>query len=281
MENLNYKSMTPDPDQLKKIRLVVSDMDGTLLNGKSQLPAGFSELIQKLAEKDVMFATASGRNWESQKAFFPDCREQLTFVCDNGAFIMYKGKPFFISELNADLWRAVAQKCSFYGPECGAIVCGVKGTYMIQNSLIQPAVSHFYSEIQYVHDFDAVEDQIFKVSVCNLQGTEGAFFDEFQRCFSDRASLVCAHPLFMDVMNPGINKATGVQLIQEFLGLSAEQTMVFGDYNNDIEMLKNAGISYVMENAPVSMRKYADFRAPSNEKNGVMTVLKETLLPCR
>ena len=57
--------------------------------------------------------------------------------------------------------------------------------------------------------------------------------------------------------------------------------MAFGDYNNDIEMLKNAGISYIMENAPVSMRKYASFRAPSNEEGGVITVLENTLLRLR
>lgn len=281
MEILNHERAAPHPDHLKKIRLVVSDLDGTLLNEKSQLPSEFPQLIQKLGEREVLFATASGRNWESQRTFFPECKDQITFICDNGAFIMHKGEPFFISELKTDLWKAVAKKCSAYGPECGAIICGVNGTYMIQNSVIQPAVNQFYSEVRYIDDFDAVEDQVFKVSVCYLQGTEGALFRDFHNCFSEQANLVCAHPLFMDVMNLGINKATGVSLLQRSLGLSAEETMAFGDYNNDIEMLKNAGISYIMENAPVSMRKYASFRAPSNEEGGVITVLENTLLRLR
>ena len=67
-------------------------------------------------------------------------------------------------------------------------------------------------------------------------------------------------------------------MLQQSLGLTSEQVMAFGDFDNDIEMLQNAGISYVMENAPHSMRKHAQFLAPSNEAHGVITVLEKTLL---
>lgn len=278
MEMLPQTVVTPHMDHLEKIRLVVSDLDGTLLNEKSQLPAEFPQLVRKLAERDVLFATASGRNWESQRSFFSECANQMAFICDNGAFIMHRGRPFFISELKTELWKAVAQKSAEYGSDCGAVICGVKGTYMIRNPKLHDAVSHFYSTIQYVDGFDEISDQIFKVSICCLRGTEGALFDTFYACFSEYASLVCAHPLFMDVMNAGINKASGIHLLQKSLGLESEQVMAFGDYSNDIEMLRHAGISYIMENAPDFMQKYAMFQAPSNEKNGVVTVLENTLL---
>ena len=278
MEMRSHKKAVPHASRLEKIKLVVSDLDGTLLDENSRLPSEFSQFVQKLEKKNIQFATASGRNWESQKDLFTAYKEQLTFICDNGAFIMHKGKLFFISELDTELWKNIARKCFDYGPECGAIVCGVKGTYMIQNPALKSAVGRFYPELNYINDFDEIDDQIFKVSVCYLKGTAGELFEDFYRCFSEQANLVCAHPLFMDVMNSGINKASGVALLQQALGLTSEQTMAFGDYDNDIEMLENAGLAYVMENAPLSMRKYTPFHAPSNEKQGVIRVLENTLL---
>ena len=67
-------------------------------------------------------------------------------------------------------------------------------------------------------------------------------------------------------------------MLRQTMGLTADQTMVFGDYDNDIEMLQNAGIAYIMENAPLFMREYSPFLAPSNEEQGVVTVLENTLL---
>lgn len=275
---LNDERTIPNPDHLRRIKLVVSDLDGTLLNANSQLPADFSQVVRDLADRDILFATASGRNWQSQKAVFTACNEQMTFICDNGAFIVHKGRPFFISELKEDLWKSIARKCAEYGSDCGAVICGVRSAYLLRNPQIQPVVEQFYPEIVYVDDFDEIDDQVFRISVCYLKGPAGEMFDDFSRCYAGQASLVCAHPVFMDVMNSGINKAAGVSMLQQSLGLTSEQTMAFGDYDNDIEMLKNAGIAYIMENAPLSMREHAQYLAPSNEEQGVVTVLEDTLL---
>ena len=139
-------------------------------------------------------------------------------------------------------------------------------------------MEQFYPEIIYVDDFDEIDDRVFRISVCYLKGPAGELFDDFSRCYADQASLVCAHPVFMDVMNPGINKAVGVSMLQQYLGLTSAQTMAFGDYDNDIEMLKNAGIAYIMENAPLWMRELSPYLAPSNEDRGVIKVLEKTLL---
>lgn len=268
---------TPAAERLKKIRLIVSDLDGTLLNESKQLPPDFASLISRLSAKGIVFATASGRNWDSQKDFFSTCKEHMAFVCDNGAFLIHQQKPLFISALSPELWRGVVAACTQYGPDCGAVVCGVKGAYTLRATQLWPVISQFYSKPQFVDSFDQVNDTVFKVSVCCLRGTPGPLYTAFNSRFSDHANLVCTHPLFMDVMNRGINKGAGVRLLQRHLGITAEETMAFGDFDNDIEMLQSAGIAYVMENAPPSMRQYAEFLAPSNENGGVVTIIQSTL----
>ena len=67
-------------------------------------------------------------------------------------------------------------------------------------------------------------------------------------------------------------------MIQQKFGITREETMVFGDYFNDVEMLKAAYHSYAMENAPSGVKKHANFIAKSNIENGVLEVIKEVVL---
>ena len=78
-------------------------------------------------------------------------------------------------------------------------------------------------------------------------------------------------------MPKGINKGTAILDIREKLGISFEETMAFGDYLNDKEMLENVNYSYAMANAHPIIKQVAKYEAPSNDENGVTTVIKQML----
>ena len=75
------------------IRLVFSDLDGTLLNDQKQLPEDLEEVLLLLKAQGALFYTASGRDYLTQKHLFGPLAEQINFVCDNGAYIVEQGKP--------------------------------------------------------------------------------------------------------------------------------------------------------------------------------------------
>jgi len=66
-----------------------------------------------------------------------------------------------------------------------------------------------------------------------------------------------------------------MEVLQEKFGVSFEQTMAFGDYLNDLELLQKAHYSYAMANAHPEVKKVARFIAKSNDENGVVEVLSE------
>lgn len=66
-------------------------------------------------------------------------------------------------------------------------------------------------------------------------------------------------------------------MLQQRLQIQKEETMAFGDFYNDIELLQAAKYSYVMENANYDMRQYGNHIAPSNDKGGVMKVIYQQL----
>ena len=78
----------------------------------------------------------------------------------------------------------------------------------------------------------------------------------------------------MDCMAPGINKGQAVKLLQESLGISPKETMVFGDQMNDIEMLQQAYYSFAVGNARPEVKKAARFQTDVNVRDGVLKILK-------
>lgn len=268
-------------NKLQGIRLIAADLDGTLFNSSLQLPRSLPSILTALHKKGIYFATASGRNWATQKEFFRDYLDQITFICDNGAFLVQKGQPIFISELPSSVWADIVDKSSSYGDDCCTILCGVEGTYVLDYRNHRPLakmVEHFYTGLAIVSDLHSVQDRIFKVSICYLAGTGGAFYQDFSAAFENRANVLRTHECFMDIMNKGISKGTGLEFLQNQLHILPSETAVFGDFENDICLFEQAEHTFIMENAPLSMRKYAKYIAPSNEEEGVTEAIKRYIL---
>lgn len=82
----------------------------------------------------------------------------------------------------------------------------------------------------------------------------------------------------VDVIQTGIHKAWGLQLLLDKYGISPDEVMAFGDGGNDIELLQLAKYSYAMENAPQSVKDAAEFVAPHHSEDGVLQVLETFLV---
>lgn len=267
--------------RLDNIRLIATDLDGTLLNSSLQLPFSFFSVLSDLKKKGIHFAAASGRNWTSQKGFFSGHLNELFFICDNGAYLVEQNKPIFISRLPRSLWTDVAHRCLPYEKNCRAIFCGIKGTYVANykhSPELSALIEHYYKDLAIVQTPEDIHDDIFKISVCCLTGTGGEFFDEFFSAYHIQANVMRTAECFLDIMNRGISKGTGLAFLQRKLHISPEETAVFGDFENDIGLFEHAEYSFLMENAPISMRKHARYLAPSNEDEGVTEIIKRYIL---
>ena len=82
---------------------------------------------------------------------------------------------------------------------------------------------------------------------------------------------------WVDVMNPTANKGTGIAHLQAALGITRSQTMVFGDFLNDLEMMDTAKYSFAMDNAHPELRARARYVAPANSENGVVRTISAAL----
>ena len=83
--------------------------------------------------------------------------------------------------------------------------------------------------------------------------------------------------MWLDIYKPGVNKGTALKKLQEQLGITREETMAFGDQQNDIGMIREAQYSYAVENAEAEVKTHCRFRTESNAACGVLSAIEAYL----
>ncbi len=112
------------------IKLIASDLDGTLLDPMKNLPPDFFEVFERLERNNIRFVVASGRSYQAVKPIFNEMTNKMTFICDNGAFIISgNGIPKVDPIPRADLKR-ILNICNTELKNVYPVLCGVNGTYV-------------------------------------------------------------------------------------------------------------------------------------------------------
>ncbi len=261
-----------------RVRLIASDMDGSLLNDKKEFPPRFWEDLQALDQKGIPFVAASGRSYPKQRRDFQQAPDSAWFICDNGALVMHQDAVCFSDCLDAEGVHQIIDEMAKI-PDILPVLCGVQGAWHTPcPEAFRPHLTSYYINDHIVEDLHTVTDRILKIAICDLRGSANNSYPTLCPSFDARYNLVLSGPLWMDIMNRSVNKGRALRFIQEKLGVSREETMAFGDFYNDVELLQQASMSYVMENANDDMKQYGKFVAPSNNEFGVMQVIHREVL---
>ena len=261
---------------MAKIKFVATDMDGTLLNSKKEIHEEFYEVFREMREKDIIFAAASGRQYYSLLETFDNIKDDMMFIAENGTFVVYKGKEIVTNSLNRDLAMElinIGRKID----ESYVVLCGKNSAYIeSDDDRLVNEVSKYYKRYKIVDDITTINDDILKVTICDFRGSEensNNYFVEYR----DKAQVTVSGDIWLDITAKNINKGVAIKEIQELLGINYEETVVFGDYLNDLEMMESGDYSYAMKNAHDDLKKVARFIAKSNDENGVVEAIKELI----
>lgn len=266
----------PRPD----IRLIAADMDGTLLDDEHELHDHFWPLVEELHARGIMFSPASGRQYFNLLARFEDIAHDVVFIAENGTFVVHQGRELSSSCLEpagvrglVDAVRGLAAE----GVDLGAVVCGKRSAYIERHDdAFRAEVDEYYAELAVVDSLKGVEDDVLKVAVYDFGSAERTTAPGLER-FARTHRVVVSGKHWVDVMNPDANKGAAIRTIQAAFGITPAQTMVFGDFLNDLEMMDAADYSFAMQNAHPQLRDRARFVAPPNSENGVVRAISAVL----
>ncbi len=260
------------------IKLIITDMDGTLLDDKKHLPAEFPQILRRLRDRGIQFAVGSGRSYPILRQDFAEYLGELYFICDNGSILLKDDQIQYSSPFSRELTLEISEVCrSIQG--IVPVLCGKKSAYHTPcPQEYEGALRSYYNQEHILSDlreFASVEDEILKFAIFDPQGGANHSYPVLNQLFSDRCNVVVSGPYWVDVMLKGVSKGTAVAFLQKKLGISREETMAFGDFYNDVEMLQQAEYSFVMENAEEKMKQYGNYTAPKNTDNGVMRMIQK------
>ena len=260
------------------IKLIATDMDGTLLDENGHLPDGFTEILDHLRKKDIKLIVASGRPYYTLQTNFGPMSRYLSYICDNGALVVNNNEIIYKSVIDKSFVQDIIDT-SKSNKENVIVLCSANCAY-VENCSDEylNEIKKYYTSIEIVDDICRVDDDILKVTICNLENSHDNLNNIFKPKFSDKLTVVGSGEIWIDITNRGVNKGLALKNLMDANNVSREETMVFGDYYNDIEMLQEADYSFVMENAPEDMKQYGKYIAASNIEHGVLRAIVEHAL---
>ncbi|MDX2674919.1 Cof-type HAD-IIB family hydrolase [Streptomyces sp. NY05-11A] len=262
------------------IRLVVTDMDGTLLDDDKKVPEGLWDTLARLRERGVLFSPASGRQYATLAAEFAQVADGMVFIAENGTYVVRDGAELSSDPLDAGAVARVIEavrSLAAGGVDMGAVVCGKRSAYVERaDEPFLAEVARYYVRHRVVEDVTAVDDDILKVALFDFGSVEESTAPALAP-FADTHQVVVSGEHWVDVMNRTANKGAALRRLQRELGITPAQTMVFGDYLNDLEMLDAAHWSFAMAGAHPEVVRRARHLAPSNNDNGVLRTIARVL----
>ena len=257
------------------IKMIVTDLDGTLLAGGNNIPEENISALARAMEAGVQVSLCSGRMIEATVPIARRVKANAPMVLFNGAMVYDGEKDRILSghTIPKDTAIAVLKEVE----KQGAYVQAFPGRgYYLEKANDWTA---YYSGKIGVEGVEVgkklsewLETDVYKLLCLGHPGDLAVLMGELAPLFPE-VCFVKSGETHLEIVAAGIDKATGLSELAELLGISSEEMLAFGDEANDLPMLKYAGTAYVMENAPENVRREIARVAPKNTQAGLAKIV--------
>ncbi len=272
--------------EFENIRLAGVDLDGTLFNSNKQIDSRTREAIALAYKKGVQLVPVTGRPFSGLSDEILSIKEISYAITNNGAEIidLRTGKPIYsrqISNKTALEIIKMAQKLDtvfeFFADGFGYLTASSMENYM--NIHGETPVG------QYIKSSRRIVDDVYefvKSSACSADEIFISIKDDSTRQelenilkkFED-IQYWSIFGRFIEVTEKSADKGRAFRFLADYLDTSIKNTIAFGDGENDISLLKSAGLSVAMENAEPCVKVIADITTASNDNFGVAEILEK------
>jgi Cof subfamily protein (haloacid dehalogenase superfamily) len=263
------------------IRLVIADVDGTLVTQQKVLTAGAIDAVKRLHDAGIAFSITSGRPPLGMKMLIDPLALSTPIAAFNGGVFVHPDLSLMSqSFVPADTAAKVIEAINRHGLDCWVYT---DHDWLIRDSNAPHVareqwtvkfppiiVPEFSSHLDRVAKIVGVSDDLVAVERC-----EG----DVQREFGNQVSAARSQPYYLDVTHPDANKGHVVSVLSKVLSVPTEQIATLGDMPNDVLMFRKSGMSIAMANASPEVQAQATFVSTSNEEEGFANAIARFILP--
>lgn len=258
-----------------KKKLLFFDIDGTLITDDTRriLPESTKEAIRRTRELGNMTFINTGRVIGNIDGFIREAGFD-GYVCGCGTYIQYQDNVLLhktLTKETCDEIAMMARKCRVYNLYEGAVTTGIDKTLPITGALLE--LKHYFEEVR-------------KVPFVGV-GEEGFIFDKFAGWYDEESELETFKEYitkefdyihrgegFFEIVPKGYSKATGIQFLCDYFGVSLEDCYAFGDSNNDLPMLSYVSHSVAMGESNEELKKQVEYVTTGVLEDGILNAMK-------
>ena len=268
---------------MRKLRykLIVSDLDGTLLNNKVEITERTVRAIARYHEAGGNFSFATGRTEESARVFAEKAGVKIPGISFNGGKVVNLADRRVIHESFLDAEPAIKALHALRAYKKDVIVYLDKYRYVAEYT---PVIDKYVGRIRHgVHFTDDIGRVIGdgrtlkKLLIIDPRQEEKLFLETVRPIFGDRLNFVKSDPEYFELMPPDTSKGRALAILAAHLGVAPGETAAVGDHLNDISMLREAGLGVAVANAVPETLAAADYITASNNDDGVALFIEKLL----
>ena len=274
--------MKPGDINLHDYKLIIFDIDGTLVGKDHMLDPFTKDVLFWLREEGYPFTLATGKNLPATKSLADELKIELPLILVNGGMLQTRHEEMLSkTTLPMDITRQVIEICEVRGKDL--VIYIDNGIYIkAMNENIFPVYSNVVSGLFEIGEWDAIMSKLADANKCLVVDS---FVREnliemgkvFEKALKGRVDILHSSTYLVEVMPKDVTKVTGIRKLAENMGIPMDKIMAFGDFNNDAEMLAAAGLGIAVENASPIAKAAADLVIGSVEEHGPAVFLKELL----
>lgn len=247
------------------IRLVIADVDGTLVNDHRELSSYTKSVIERLHEQGILFGVASGRDYlqllEDNEYWGFDFPFDVTMGMNGGQVYIAESRQLYeYNKLSEETVKSIVEMMDpldlnpfVYGPNHTMICRRI-------DSATEASGERNSMQLHVVKDMSEFwEKPIPKIMYRTTESQMPAVYQWALDHPSDKYQAFKTQTTMLEFQDPHINKGTGLQHTVELLGIDLENVVAFGDMSNDNPMLELAGVGVCLKNGAQDTKACADY----------------------
>lgn len=260
------------------VRFIACDLDGTLLLPGGKMPQETFAIIDRLYERGIIFAPASGRQLPNLKKLFAPVLGKIAIIAENGGLGWYGGEIVYSDPTPAPQIKYALGIIRGVDGLYPLLSCGGCAYYENDFPRFTQVAHRSYSDIAYA-DLDEVasRETVYKISVWDEYPPSAEHGERVLAPKIEGLRVMASGYDWLDVSVATANKGEALKAMLSEFGICRADCMAFGDHMNDYEMLCVSGQPYCTANAYAGLKNKIGTEIPSNAEGGVILKLKELL----
>lgn len=256
------------------IKLVVTDIDGTIYTPEKGITNEVKHCIQNLTQKGVHVAIATGRTYGSAKWIADNVGIECPLICYQGGLVKtYEGNIIDVKYLNEKIAREIIE--DFRKRNIHLNVYIEDKLYVEEDDdYIKDYIGDKGIDYYKVDSFDELDfSKLNKMLAINYDSKFiDELIDELQKRYP-QIYVVKSFAYFCEIANKEATKGNAIKILADLYGITTDEVLAIGDNNNDIEMVETAGVGVAMGNGTEEIKKRADFVTDNVEHNGFVKAI--------